>query len=198
MKYKFYQSPILFTVWLLLTGSVHTDILQGNTFLSVRALGLTRHLINISYNAPYYPLKIDRNAVYIFNPGFLISFDKLLIKDSHIFWRSVQAFYIDCAIQPAMYTGTMIFKQPMFQFKKLSIGAGFGFGIDIRRSWKKYADPEIDSRLFKDWGNIEGIIGPFCEVEFLYWIDEKKQWVLNIVPGLPVIAFISAGLRFRL
>lgn len=187
-----------FTVWLLLTGSVHTDVFQKNKYLSVRALGLTRHLINISYNAPYYPLKIDRNAVYIFNPGFLIGFDKLLFRDIHIFWRSVQAFYIDCAIQPAMYTGTMIFKQPMFQFKKVSIGAGFGFGIDIRRSWKKYADPEIDSRLFKDWGNIEGIIGPFCEVEFLYWINEKKQWVLNIVPGLPVIAFVTAGLRIKL
>lgn len=92
----------------------------------------------------------------------------------------------------------MLFKQPMLQWKQLSVGAGFGLGINIRRSWIKYGDPGIRSRLLRNWGNIEGIIGPYSEVEFLLWQNEKIQWALNIVPAVPVLTFLTTGIRFNL
>ena len=109
-----------------------------------------------------------------------------------------RSIYIDCAIQPAGYFGTMLFKQPMLQWNQFSVGAGFGLGINIRRSWRKYSDPEIKSRLLRNWGNIEGIIGPYSEVEFLFWQNKKIQWALNIVPAVPILAFLTSGIRFNL
>ncbi len=171
---------------------------NSDTFISFRLLGLTRHLINVQDNAPYFPLKLSKNAQYLFNPGFLVCWDKTLASNADLFWRTVQSIYIDCAIQPAGYFGTMLFKKPMLQWNQFSVGAGFGLGINIRRSWRKYSDPEIKSRLLRNWGNIEGIIGPYSEVEFLFWQNEKIQWAINIVPAVPVLAFLTTGIRFNL
>jgi len=171
---------------------------DSEKFISFRLLGLTRHLINVQDNAPYFPLKLSENAQYILNPGLLVCWDKTLARNADLFWRTVQSIYIDCAIQPAGYFGMMLFKQPMLQWNQLSVGAGFGLGINIRRSWRKYGNPGIQSRLLRNWGNIEGIIGPYSEVEFLFRRSEKLQWVLNIVPAVPVLAFLTTGIRFNL
>jgi len=189
---------VLIVHLILNNGFSQSSEINSNKFISFRILGLTRHLINVQDNAPYFPLKLSKNAQYILNPGLLVCWDKALAGNADLFWRTVQSIYIDCAIQPAGYFGTMLFKQPMLQWKQLSFGAGFGLGINIRRSWRKYGDPGIQSRLLQSWGNIEGIIGPYSEVEFLFWQNEKIQWALNIVPAVPVLAFLTTGIRFNL
>ncbi len=165
--------------------------------LSFRLLGLTHHLIDVSYNADYFPLKFDRNAQNLFNPGILAAFDKPL-NNRELYWRTVQAVYIDCAIQPATYLATMLFKQPVFQYRRLSAGFGFGAGLDIRRSWSRYGPPGIKTRLFKDWGAIEGFIGPYSEVELAIQLTDRKQMVFNLVPAYPVLLFVNVGIRTKL
>lgn len=165
--------------------------------LSVRILGLTHHVIDVTYNAEYFPLKFDQKAQNLLNPGILTAFDKPLNR-RELYWRTTLSFYIDCAVQPAGYLATMIFKQPIFRYQKLSAGFGFGAGIDIRRSWTKFGQSGIETRLFKDWGAVEGFIGPYSEVELAYQLSDRKQLVLNLVPAYPILVFVTIGLRTKL
>lgn len=166
---------------------------SGN-YYTIRVLGLTRHIIDVVYNAVYFPLKLDSKAVHIFNPGILVGIDKPLNKDD-LFWRTVQAIYIDCAIQPAGYIGTMVFRESMFKYQNISVGFGFGFGAGIRRSWSRYGEPGIQTRFFKDWGTIEGLIGPYSEIELAIRIDSQRQFVVNFVPAYPALVFLTIGFR---
>lgn len=162
-------------------------------------MGLARHLIDIKKNAPYYPLKLDKNANLVFTPGVLIAYDRKISSKADIYLRIVNAFYIDCAVQPAAYLGTYVFFPDIIRWKRVSFGGGGGLAIDIRRNWERYASPDIKSRLFRDWGEFEGIIGPFFEIEILYSLKKyNSEFVLNIVPGLPVVAFLTVGIRFPL
>jgi hypothetical protein len=190
--------PVLIINFITISGFSQTAKSSSDKYISFRLLGLTRHFIDVRDNAPYFPFKLSANGQYIFNPGLLICWDKALTSNADLFWRMVQSIYIDCAMQPAGYFGTMLFKQPMLRWNQLSVGAGFGLGINIRRSWKKYGDPAIQSRLLRNWGNIEGIIGPYSEVEFLFWQSQKIQWALNIIPAVPVLTFFTTGIRFNL
>lgn len=182
---------------LFYTQSILGQEKYDETYWSVRVLGLTRHLIDVSYNSGYFPLKLDEEAVYLFNPGILVGFDKTIANSSNLYLRTVQSFYIDCAAQPASYVATMVFKQPVFEYAKFSLGAGVGGGINIRRNWQKYGKSGIKTRLLKDWGYFEGIVGPCIEIEMAYAISEKKQWILNIVPAYPVLIFITTGMRIK-
>jgi hypothetical protein len=190
--------PFLIINFITISGFSQTAKSGSDKYISYRLLGLTCHFIDVHDNASYFPLKLSKNAQYILNPGFLVCWDKALASNADLFWRTVQSIYIDCAIQPAGYLGAMLFKQPMLRWNQLSFGAGFGLGINIRRSWRKYGDPGIQSRLLKSWGNIEGIIGPYSEVELLFWQNKKIQWAINIVPAVPVLAFLTTGIRFNL
>jgi len=167
---------------------------SSDNFISIRVLGLTRHIVDVTYNAEYFPLKLDPNAVQIFNPGILVGLDKSL-NEKDLFWRTVQAIYIDCAIQPATYIGTMLFRDTMFKYQNVSVGFGFGFGINIRRSWTKYGEPGIKTRFLKDWGAVEGIIGPYSEIELAFRIKNQKQFVVNLVPAYPALVFLTVGFR---
>jgi len=166
---------------------------SGNYF-TIRVLGLTRHIIDVTYNADYFPLKLDSKAVHIFNPGILVGIDKPLNKND-LFWRTVQAIYIDCAIQPAGYIGTMIFRESILKHQNISVGFGFGFGAGIRRSWSKYGEPGIKTRFFKDWGTVEGLIGPYSEIELAIQTNDRKQFVINFVPAYPALVFLTVGFR---
>ena len=166
-------------------------------YWSIRVLGLTRHLIDVGYNANFFPLKLDKQAVYILNPGILIGTDSRIGKNTDIYLRTVQSLYIDCAVQPASYVAAMIFKHPVFKFNKFCIGGGIGGGINIRRNWQRYGKSGLTSRIVKDMGYFEGIIGPCIEVELAYAISPNKQWIINIVPAYPVLIFITAGLRIK-
>lgn len=189
---------ILFLLGILIySGEVYAAERKSYTpIYSIRALGLTHHIVDVNYNAAHFPLKLERNATHIFNPGILIGIDKPL-NEKDLFWRTVQAIYIDCAIQPATYIGTMLFKEPMFDYQDVSIGFGFGFGLNIRRSWTRYADPGTKTRFLKDWGSIEGIIGPYSEVEIAFKQKKRKQLVINFVPAFPALIFLTAGYRFN-
>jgi len=181
---------------LLYSGEVYaSERKPSGNFISIRALGLTHHIVDVTYNSEYFPLKLDRNAIHIFNPGILIGIDKPL-NEKDLFWRTVQAIYIDCAIQPAVYIGTMLFKQPMFTYQYASLGFGFGFGMNIRRSWSRYGEPGIQTRLLKNWGTIEGIIGPYSEIELAFKKYNQKQFIVNFVPAYPALVFLTAGFRF--
>ncbi|MDO9548637.1 MAG: hypothetical protein Q7J65_06720 [Candidatus Marinimicrobia bacterium] len=182
---------------LLLSGEVFSaERRSSGNFISIRALGLTRHIVDVTYNAEYFPLKLEQNAVHIFNPGILMGIDRPL-NGKDLFWRTVQAIYIDCAIQPATYIGTMIFKEPLFKYQNVSVGFGFGFGAGIRRSWSKYSEPGIKTRFFKDWGAVEGIIGPYSEIELAFKINNRRQFVLNFIPAYPALVFLTVGYRLH-
>jgi len=189
---------ILFLLGILIySGEVYAaERKTSNTIYSIRALGFTHHIVDINYNAEYFPLKLEQSATHIFNPGILIGIDKPL-NEKDLFWRTVQAIYIDCAIQPAAYIGTMLFKQPMFKHQYVSLGFGFGFGANIRRSWARYDKPGIQTRFLKNWGAMEGIIGPYSEIEFAFQTKNRKQVVLNFVPAFPALVFLTAGYRFN-
>ena len=119
---------------LLCPGKIRSaDQKFSHHHLSVRILGLTHHIIDVRYNAEYFPLKFDVKAQNLLNPGVLAAFDKPL-NSRELYWRTTLSLYIDCAVQPAGYLATMIFKQPIFRYRKLSAGFEFGAGIDIRRS----------------------------------------------------------------
>jgi len=189
------KSIIFLLGMLLYSGEIYaSECKSSGKFFSIRALGLTHHIVDVTYNAEYFPLKLDRNAVNIFNPGILIGIDKPL-NEKDLFWRTVQAIYIDCAIQPAVYVGTMLFKQPMFKYQYVSFGFGFGFGMNIRRSWSRYGEPGIQTRLLKNWGIMEGIIGPYSEIELAFKVNNRKQFVLNFVPAYPALVFLTIGYR---
>jgi len=44
---------------------------------------------------------------------------------------------------------------------------------------------------------MEGIIGPYSEIEFAFQTKNRKQVVLNFVPAFPALVFLTAGYRFN-
>ncbi|GEM_PF-1291336 len=167
-------------------------------YVSFRFLGLARHLIDVRSNAPYYPVKLDEEAKYVFNPGVLVAYDYGLATKSPLFLRVVSSFYMDCAGQPASYAACYLHFPAIFRGGRWSVGSGLGLAIDLRRNWRKYVPQAEGIRLFHDWGFVEAAIGPYSEIEFLYRLDDGPELVLNVVPGLPVILFLTAGVRMPL
>jgi len=167
-------------------------------FLAVRVMGLTRHLIRVTDNAPYFPMRLDPRGAYVFNPGVLVSVDTSLPRTQCLFWRNVHAFYLDCATQPAFYIASMIFHPRVVEVGKTRVGGGLGIGFNMRRNWQRFAEPGIRSQILKQTGNFETIFGPYCEIEMARLINHNLEWVSNFIPGLPVLVFFSSGVRVRL
>lgn len=166
--------------------------------LSVRAFGLSVHLFDVSADAPYFPLKLDRAGIAVVNPGLAFSLDLPTGLSFVPYARLGFAGYADCAFQPAGYLALM----PVFRevtSRHFSFGGGFGLGLAVRRNWRRYVSPELLSETFRDWGAVEGMWGLYGELDFLFHDAERKQeLVISVVPGIPHILVISVGMRFRL
>jgi len=185
---------LLMIGFLHLPGSAIGSSLRTN-HISFRYLGLARHLVDVRQNAPFYPVKIDEEAVYVFNPGVLVAYDLPLNTPSPLYLRSLASLYLDCAAQPAGYVAAFIYYPEILKGDRWSVGSGFGLALNVRRSWRRNLPGAEGLGLFLDWGAVEAIYGPYSEVEILYQLTEKMEFVFNIMPGLPVVLFFSAGIR---
>jgi len=166
--------------------------------LSVRTGTLTLHTFDVSADAPWYPRKLDGQGRWVFDPGLVISYDHPTGWPIPVDIRFTLAAYSDCAAQPAGYLGVF----PVlgeWRSEHVSFAGGAGFGVAVRRSWKRHVWAEHESDTFSDWGEVEGAVGPYGELELrLHPADRRWEAVVNLVPGIPYLLLGSVGVRFPL
>ena len=172
--------------------------LAEEAHLSLRLGTLSTHLFDVSQDARFYPRRLDERAVWVLDPGLSVSFDlptgwRLLPQ-----LRFTLAGYSDCAAQPAGYLGVFPLLGEI-DSEHVSFSGGIGLGVAVRRNWKRYVAPDHASDFFSDWGELEGAVGPYGEVELrLRPADRSYEFVLNVVPGIPYLLLTSVGVRIPL
>jgi hypothetical protein len=173
-----YLSAQQFTVGIKLTG------------LSVHPGGAT--------NANLMKYKLDDNAIFVFNPGVILSFEYFFYKD--IFSIKIgQGLYADCANQFAGLTHIGL-RGRIFEIGKHSFNGGIGPTIFFRKNWYKLDGYIDDVENFKGspednwqwWFILYG-----GEFEYNYKVNEMIELSTSIVPCIPpyVPLIMSFGLR---
>lgn len=194
MKNKIILFLLLFTCQLAAQNAEKTN---KPRHFSVQWLGWTLHP-NGGSMPQNNPWKLDKDAVFLLNPGVAFGYDWQSAK-KNVFWRAAAGYYGDCALQHAGYLH-IGFRWEVVRFGRHSFNGGFGPGFFFRKDWHRFkdykGDPIYGNRVWRDWQyRVFPVIG---EVEYLFKINDRWQFQYSVVPGYPVVVNSKMGVRFLL
>lgn len=175
--------------------SVNLLVLAQNN-IGFRFFGFTIHPRGEKTNARIMPLRLDKDAYFVLNPGCVIHYENKLYKD--IFTIKVaQALYSDCAARLGGFSH-IGFRGRILKKNNFSIYAGCGPTLVFRRNWieiPEYINPYFFKGNANDKWQYKFI--PYAgEVELKYFVSEIIEFAISLIPGYPVIINISLGLNY--
>lgn len=196
------KTPILFHVIFGIAFSCFFSTAHGQGFmLGIKFSGLAIHP-KYNKNAAIYKGKVDRNGYLVINKGITLTADVFLYRAFGI-KLSQTLLFSDCAGKFASLSHVGInVGGPGYRIgnSKHAVSASIGPMFFLRRTW--YGVPGyvrdnywlIESADGK-WARKLAWIGG--QLEYNYYFNEHQGISANLLPALPDVLHISAGMGFR-
>ncbi len=165
-------------------------------FLSVQLMSLTYHPGGGNRSlVKYYPLKFDKNANFVYNPGVTINYDMQISKKWHL--RGAVGYYKDCAYLDAGF----VHLAAHYQFLKLgrhSFSFGLGPVFAFRKDWHQFDEyPSNDMYGERVWNGWQYRFFPVAaEFDHRYQINDRIELHTSVIPATVLTAMV--GVRVRL
>ena len=148
-------------------------------------------------NAFLMPNRLDKNALFVPNWGFIGSYERYFHKRR---WavKAAQGAYSDCARLFAGHTHLGL-RLNVLNSPKHSLEVGFGPTLVYRQSWYRFEGYQQETRLLKTSGNWQwNFVWYGGEVEYDYKITKNIDLTLNVIPGIPQFYTFGLGARYWL
>jgi hypothetical protein len=177
---------------------------MGSSFaqsaLSLRYMGLTIHPFGDS-ESRLEPYKLDKNAYFVPNFGFLAAYEKYVWEDI-ISIKILQGAFLDCSAGRAGVTH-IGFRGVLVDRGKHHLTFGMGPTMYYREDWNRFAsynDGGVFHRLTTNhFGSIQYKFFWYgCEFEYDYRLTKKLDMNFGFTPGAPLALLFSAGVKYWL
>ena len=184
------------TIFLAILLSI-SSLLNAQNYVSLKFFGLSYHPFGEAANADLMPNKLDKDAYFVVNYGFIFSYEHYVYSDK-VSIKYVQSIYSDCAERFAGFVHIGI-RFRVIHYKKNYINTGIGPSIAFRRSWTELEN-YVNQNLFSispdgRWQYI--FIWYGGDIEYHHNINKKSEFIINIIPGYPHVISLSAGISHR-
>ncbi|GHV76842.1 hypothetical protein AGMMS49942_16630 [Spirochaetia bacterium] len=164
--------------------------------IGLKLTGLSIHPKG-ALNAHLMPYKLDKRAIFVINPGIVLSFEYFFYEDIASV-KIEQAIYKDCCNQAAGFTHIGV-RGRIFQIEKHSLNGGIGPTFIYRKNWYKLEGYNDAFDFFKggdaksDWQ--WRFIWWGGEFEYNYRLTETTELSFTIVPFIPELIELYFGTR---
>jgi len=186
---------IIILIFLLLSCQAYVFAQQFT--IGIKITGLSIHPKG-SFNAHLEKFKLDKRGVFVLNPGIAISFEYFIYKDT-LSIKFIQALYADCCAQFAGFTH-LGFRHRIFKYENHQLSGGLGPTFIFRRNWYKL-DGYIDDFAFFKGGPENDWQWRFIwyggDIEYNYYINEKTDLSVTIIPAVPALIDVNIGARIK-
>ena len=184
------KKSVYVIIFLLFSGTLFS---QSSIEFKLITIGLHPDK-SLRQNPLMYENRIDDNANFIFEPGFMISYQKYIYLAALSFQFS-QGFYSDAAAKLAGTTNVLL-KYKLFHKYKFATSIGLGPSLSYRKDWH-----DINQYIDNDGYTVNGkwqtkwMLG--AELSFYYYNGNKGDYSLSFYHGATYGGvLVSVGYRY--
>ena len=186
----------LFLVIVLMSGCFALTESAGQDNIGLRFVFATIHPVG-EKNAFLMPNKLDKNAHFVLNWGFIGSYQRYIYK-RRLSLKFAQGAYSDCATLFAGHTH-IGFRFNFLNSSKHYLEFGFGPSFVYRESWYRLPGYEQETSLLKNAKKWQwNFVWYGGEIEYDYKITDKFDLNINCIPGIPKFFTFAVGARYWL
>ncbi len=151
----------------------------------------------VEKNAFLMPNRLDKNAHFVLNWGFIGSYQKYIYK-RRLSLKVAQGAYSDCARLFAGHTH-LGFRFNFLNSRRHFLEFGFGPTLVYRKSWYRFAGYEQETNLLKNTDKWQwNFVWYGGELEYDYKITDHIDLNINCIPGYPKFFTFAVGARWWL
>ncbi|MBD2702873.1 hypothetical protein IC229_19660 [Spirosoma sp. BT702] len=141
------------------------------------------------------PLRLDDNATFVLNWGFIGSYQYYFHKKR---WsvKVAQGMYSDCAKLFAGHTHLGL-RVNLLRSERHYLEFGFGPTFVYRETWYRFPDYHQETGLLKNTNRWQwNFVWYGGEIEYDYKLNPKLDLTVNAIPGYPDFITFGLGLRY--
>lgn len=141
------------------------------------------------------PHKLDQNAYFVLNWGFIANYQRYVYKNRWSF-KVAQGAYSDCARLFAGHTHLGL-RLNMLNSRRHFLEIGFGPTLVYRQTWSRFPGYEQETGLLKNTDRWQwNFVWYGGEIEYDYRISPHIDLNINAIPGPPDFVTFAAGVRY--
>lgn len=163
--------------------------------VALKFIGLSIHPKE-SPHPHLYPHRLDARGHAVIDLGAMLSYG-YDIGDAGFRLEVAQAFYADCAAQPAGFSH-IGFRARLFRWGRHSVAGGIGPTLIYRRDWSRLAG-YVDTGYYRRGDRWQyKFLWYGGEFEYTYVLNDKGEAALTFIPGYPEVLTLAVGYRRRI
>ncbi|CAN5913168.1 hypothetical protein BH24BAC1_BH24BAC1_03160 [soil metagenome] len=165
---------------------------QQRQALTVKAFGLSYHL-KPARNPDLFPNRLDKQGLAVLNYGLLTGYDRYVYREVlHV--RVQQGLYADCTASFAGFWH-LGWRARLLQAGRHTLNGGIGPTLVFRRDWNRIPGYEDDGYFRQGRGWQYKFYWYAGELEYNFRVNQKSEFSLTLVPGLPELVSFGFGIR---
>lgn len=143
-----------------------------------------------------YPLKLDKNAVWVANIGLQVMYARQL--SNRFFAVAAAGYYKDCAYVDAGFVHLGVGYEAI-RLGRHTFSAEFGAAFSVREDWHRFERYRArDLYAHRVWRGWQYRLMPAGTLDYRYRATDRCELHYSLIPGYPAVMTSSLGVRLKL